>query len=340
MSAVREPQRGRRRLLAGLPLLATGLFLRPALADAGVHRASRSLMGTKVDLTLQADNPVRAAVAIEAAFAEMQRLAAMMNRFRPDSVVSALGAAAGREPRRVPAEMMAVLQMARRVSEHSQGNFDITVGAFREWGFDPAQTNIPTPRDIAEEIPLVDYRNLVLDNISGTAYLSRPGMGIDLGGIAKLPILNAGMQVLRRHGLGRAMLNGGGDVLVSGQLQGRDWRIGLRDPRSPQQLIGVLPLSEGWVAASGDYERCFVRDGRRYHHVLDPRTGMPSVGVHGVALVSHSLEAINGLGAAIMVAGAPAGKRWLAARPGVDGLIVADGAAPWLSSGLAARLQS
>ena len=331
---------GRRRLLAGLPLLATALFLRPALADPRVRQASRSLMGTRVDITVQASNADIAEAAMAAAFAEMTRLSDMMSRYRTTSVVSALHLAAGLQPVAVAPEMMHALKMARHISERSQGAFDITVGAFHGWNFDPAQTIIPDAAQIARELPLVNYRDLILDEKSASAYLRRRGMRVDLGGIAKLPILQAGMQELKRHGVSDAMINGGGDVLVSGQLQGRDWRVGLRDPRAPERIAGVLELNEGFVAASGDYERYFVRNGRRYHHILDPKSGQPTVGPHGVALVSRKLEDINGLGAAIMVAGAEAGRRLLEPLKGVDALIVESDQRLWLSPGMAKRLNA
>jgi len=330
----------RRAFGAALPLLATALYLRPALADSQVQRASRPLMGTQLDITVQAADAEQRRLALQAAFAEMERLAGMMSRYRAASLVAALQRAAGRadEAVAVPAEMFAVLQMAKAMARRSGGAFDPTIGALAEWNFDPARPAMPTPAQLARELPLVDHRDLLLDERAMTAHLRRPGMRLDLGGIAKLPILAAGMQTLRRHGIEHAMLNGGGDVLVRGQLQGRDWRIGLRDPRAPAQLLGTLALSEGWVAASGDYERCFERAGRRYHHILDPQSGQPSQGPHGVVLVARRLEAINGLGAAIMVAGTEAGRHWLAQTPEVDALIAGRDGGLWQSAGMARRL--
>lgn len=332
--------KGRRRLLVGLPLLATALFLKPALADPRVRQASRSLMGTRVDITVQAGSGDIPEAAMAAAFTEMARLSDLMSRYRVSSAVSALHLAAGLQPVAMAPEMMQVLKMASHMSERSQGAFDITVGAFHGWNFDPAQTTIPDAAEIARELPLVNYRDLILDEKSANAYLRRRGMRVDLGGIAKLPILQAGMQVLKRHGIADAMINGGGDVLVSGQLQGRDWRVGLRDPHAPERIVGVLDLNEGFVAASGDYERCFVRNGRRYHHILDPKSGQPSLGPHGVTLVSRKLEDINGLGAAIMVAGAETGRHLLEPLKGVDALIVESDQRLWLSPGMARRLHA
>lgn len=329
---------GRRRCLAGLgglSLLVTGLFVRPALADPAVRRVSRPLMGTRVDIAVQSAGDRDAQVGIDAAFAEMARLERLMSRYRPDSQVSALARAAGRNPVRVAPELLAVLRSAAQLSARSHGAFDATVGAFSGWRFDGRDGNLPGDAELARERQLVDYRQVILDAARGEAMLARPGMRLDLGGIAKLPILDAGMQTLRRHGLHDAMINGGGDVIASGRLHGRDWRVGVRDPRAPQRLIGVLAVSDAVVASSGDYERCFLRNGLRYHHILDPDTGLPSGGPHGVTLVARDVASVNGLGAAIMVAGEAAGRRLLAGP--VDALIAGAGQ-PWMSAGMALRL--
>jgi thiamine biosynthesis lipoprotein len=319
--------------------LVTGLFLRPALADPLVQRASRQLMGTQVDIVAQGDSADHAAFATAAAFTEMARLEQIMSRYRADSAVTALSLAAGRRPLPVGPELFAVLKTAQQVSALSSGAFDVTVGAFSGWNFDPAHGNIPDDAELQKEKNFVNYHNVILDEKSSSVYLRRPGMKIDLGGIAKLPILQAGLRVLEQHGIHAALLNGGGDVLVKGQLQGRDWRVGIRDPRAPERLVGVVELHDGFVASSGDYERCFVRNGKRYHHILNPQTGQPTHGPHGVALVARGLESVNGLGAAIMVAGTAAGRRWLAQRPEVDALIVHADKRLWLSKGMEQRLR-
>ena len=329
----------RRRLVVGLPLLATGLFMQPALASPLVRRESRLLMGTRVDLTVHGRSADNAQAAMSAAWAEMGRLADAMSRYRSGNAVHALQLAAGVQPVAVPPEMLRTLQTARQLAEHSAGAFDITVGAYAGWAFDPARPRIPDAAELTREQALVNYRDLDIDAASGRAFLRRQGMRIDLGGVAKLPILEAGLQALQRHGVDGAMVNGGGDVLTTGHLQGRPWRVGLRDPRAPQRVLGALSLNEGFVASSGDYERCFEQAGRRYHHILDPRTGMPTAGPRGVALVSKRLDDINGLGAAIMAGGTDAGHRLLAPRAGVDALIVDRDNSLWMSQGMAARLR-
>lgn len=313
----------RRQCLAGLGgLLVAGLGWRPALASADVHRASRIMMGTRIDIVAQGKGPTGTAAAVQAAFAEMRRLERMMSHHRADSLVSALHRSAGRGAVMVPPEMVTVLQRADELSRLSEGAFDITVGAYAGWSFDPQDARIPPLEELRRERGLVDFRDMLIDPRAGQARLARPGMRIDLGGVAKLPILQAGLRVLEQHGVHNAMVNGGGDVLTRGQLLGQDWRVGIRDPRAPERLIGTLHLRDGCVASSGDYERCFERNGRRYHHVLNPSTGMPSSGVRGVVMVSRQSHQINGLGAAIMVAGALTGRHLLAPLRGVDSLIV------------------
>jgi thiamine biosynthesis lipoprotein len=323
-----------------LPLLACGLVVAPVAAKAGIHQSAQALMGTRVDLTLQGDDSVALPSAALAAFDEMTRLTDMMNRYRSTSVVNAINLAAGLQPVSVPPELFRVLQMARQAGKASGGRFDVTVGSLKDWDFNPNHPSISTAQQIAAQLRLVDQENgLVLDKQASTAYLTKRGMRLDLGGIAKLPILQAGMQQLQRLGVRNAMINGGGDVMVMGQLNGRAWRIGVRDPRQPEKLLGVVSLNQGIVAASGDYERFVMHRGKRLHHILDPRTGYPTQGPHGVALISDQLELVNGLGAAIMVAGAQAGRARVARSPGLDALIVDADGSLWRSPGMALRLE-
>jgi thiamine biosynthesis lipoprotein len=332
-------QHRRRRLVLALPLVACGLVVAPVQAKAGVHQSSQALMGTRVDLTLQDDDTVSLRAAAEAAFAEMTRLADMMSRYRSTSVLSAINLMAGLRPVPVPPELLQVLLMARQAAQASGGQFDATVGSLRDWNFDPKHPVIPSARQIAAQLNLVDQEDgLVIDERAGTAYLAKRGMRLDLGGIAKLPILQAGMRQLQRRGVSNAMINGGGDVLVTGQLNGRAWRIGLRDPRQPEKLLGTVSLNQGFVAASGDYERFVMQQGKRLHHILNPRTGYPTHGPHGVTLISDQLEVINGLGTAIMVAGAEAGRVRVTRTSGLDALIVDADSSVWLSPGMALRL--
>jgi thiamine biosynthesis lipoprotein len=296
------------------------------------YQEARPLMGTLVSVTV-VGGPAGVGEKVDAAYREMARLSDMMNHYSPDSVVSEINRQAGVHPVTVPPELMEVLVMARRVSERTDGAFDITVGAFKDWRFNPENPAMPSAQELSAALPLVDYRNVLLDEKNRTVLLKRSGMRIDLGGIAKLYILNAGMLVLQRHGIARAMLNGGGDVTVTGTRDGRPWRIGIRHPRRAGELLATVELTRGWVVTSGDYERYFIRDGRRYHHILDPRTGFPAAGPQQVTLVGEDLSSLNGFSSAIMVQGAEKGRALLGRLAGVEALIVASDGRVWLTPG-------
>jgi thiamine biosynthesis lipoprotein len=304
------------------------------------YRDSRPLMGTQVDIVLEGTSRADLQDASDAAYREMTRLSNMMNHYDPNSVVSAINNAAGQKPVRVPPELMEVLKMARATSQRTQGAFDITIGSLRGWRFDPQQPAMPTPAQIRTQLPLVDYRHLVLDETAQTAYLTRPGMRIDLGGIAKLYILDAGKRVLAARGVKRAMLNGGGDVEVMGGTTARPWHVGIRDPRVPSQLFAVLDIDEGFVASSGDYERYFFQDGKRYHHILNPKTGYPTTGLRHVTLVSRDLNTVNGISAAVMVLGMTQGRTLIESTPGLQGLLIDADGTVWVSPELAAHVRS
>ncbi|HJV68411.1 FAD:protein FMN transferase [Ideonella sp.] len=335
------PNAARRHLLGALACgSAVGWLAAPARAGAApALRDSRVLMGTRVDIALDGAATASLQQALDCAWAEMQRLADMMSRYVPGNPLDALNRAAGHRPIPIPLEMMGVLKSARRISRRTEGAFDPTVGSLAGWDFGSDARHIPDGQEIRRELRFVNFRRLILDETAGTAFLQRAGTRLDLGGVAKLPILRAGLDVLERAGVPAAMVNGGGDVLVGGGGPDRAWRIGVRDPATPERLLAVLPLTRGIVASSGDYERGWSQGGRRFHHVLDPATGYPTEGVHGVTLVGEHVDDVNGLGTAAMVMGPGRGVALLAATPQRQALLVGRDGQVWVSPALSARLE-
>lgn len=333
-------QLSRRQVALAIPLLGLTRWAHGTAAPmTPVRRQSRPMLGTRIDLVADVADEALWRQASEAAWAEMTRLEVLLSRYQPNSIVSRINALAGKHAVRVPDEAMRVLIDAKRVSSLSEGAFDVTVGAMRAWRFDAHQDALPDRRELERQRRLINDRDLIVDQRARTVGLRREGMALDLGGIAKLPILEAGLQVLKRHGIGNALVNGGGDVLVSGRMQGRPWKVGLRDPRAPERLIGTLALSgQAVVASSGDYERFFVVNGQKMHHILDPRTGRPTRGTRGVSLLADSVEQVNGLGAALMVMGLERGHALLDRQAGVQALIVAQDRPLWRSEGMARQL--
>ncbi len=332
----------RRRMVMALPLLGAAAWM-PVFAAAPVatERSQRGLMGTQVDMVVHGPDARQLVAGMALAWQEMERQVSLMSRYRADSTVSVIGREAGRRAVAVEPEVMAVLRAAQDLAARTDGAFDATVGSLKAWHFEGGRQTLPSAAEIAAQCRLVGYRGLVLDERAGTAFLQRRGMALDLGGIAKLPILEAGMRVLRERGIEHAILNGGGDVLVAGRLHGRAWRVGVRDPRAPQQLLGVLSLEgQAIVASSGDYERFFMSQGERQHHILNPATGLPTRGPRGVTLLAKDVASVNGLGAAMMVLGNKGAQSMLKDRPQVQALMVGRDHQVWQTPGMASLLSA
>lgn len=296
-------------------------------------------MGTLVEITVEGPDRQVLQAASNAAFAEMQRLTAMMSHYDPASVVSEIGAKAGVAPVHIPPELFEVLSAAKSLAERTGGAFDPTIGAIQGWRFDPQHPGAPDEAKLTAMARKVDFRKLILNRDRQTAYLSEAGMRLDLGGIAKLYILHAGMLRLIQAGVSRALVNGGGDVEVTSADPKKPWRIGIRDPENADRPLATLDLKRGFVASSGDYERAYVKDGRRYHHILDPRTGQPTAGPHQVTLVGEDLSRINGLSAAVMVLGRERGLALIQGSAGIEGLLIDHDGECWVSPSLKPRLR-
>lgn len=315
--------------IGGVAAFALAVLAGCAQPEMLVHRASRPLLGAVVEIVTEGPDNKRLVHATESAFGEMERLAAIMDEEDPRSAVSDLHREAGRNPVAVPPELMHLLRMARAVSERTQGAFDVTAGSLRDRRVGEKRPAQPAP---------VDYRDLVLDEAGRTAFLARPGMRLELGRVARLFLLHAGMVRLKRNAVAHAMISAGGDAEVVGKFGGRLWRVGIRDARAPDRLFGAVELKHGFVVSAGEHERYFIRSGGRYRDILDPRTGSPAAGPRGVTLIAEDLDLINGLAHAIMVMGEAKGRVLIEQQPALEGVIFNRDGSVWVSPGLGTRL--
>jgi thiamine biosynthesis lipoprotein len=299
-------------------------------------------MGAPVQLSAWTDDEAVAARAFTAAFAEFDRLDALLSVWKDGSDVELLNAAAGDRPVSVSVDTLTVLGHAIDVGDWTSGTFDITVGALSDiWKFDHDQDDrIPTPSEIAARVPLVDYRQVEIDRRAGTAFIRRPGMRVHLGGIGKGYAVDRAVTILRRHGLRDFMVQSGGDLYVSGQREGRPWRLGIRDPRGAgDRPFATLDLSDRTFSTSGDYERAFLQNGVRYHHILDPDSGQPARQSRSVTIVSTRAVVADALSTGVFVLGPDEGMALIERLPDVEGVIVSASNDVLVSSGLKDRLR-
>ncbi len=295
-------------------------------------------MGTRIELTASTADTATAESAFAEVFADFDRLDNLLSVWKPESEVVRLNAAAGQHPVPVSAETREVLRIARQVSEWTDGAFDVTFGALTGlWKFDAQDKDgsVPDPREVAAKLPLVDYRAVAVDDRAGTAFLQKAGMKVHLGGIGKGFAVDRAVAILRSHGLRDFMIQAGGDLYVGGYKDGRPWKLGIRDPRGPlDQVFATLDLTDGTFSTSGDYERFFIKDGRRYHHILDLSTGEPARRSRSVTLVTNKAVIADALAKGVFILGPVRGLALVERIPDVEAVIVGANNEVVVSSGL------
>jgi len=320
----------------------SGVPATPVAETGHLVERSRLSMGSEVRLTAWTTDERNALATFEHIFEDFDYLDRLLSVWHAQSAVSRINAAVGRAPVVVSGEVIDVLQTARQISEWTGGKFDITFGALSGlWKFDHDQDNkVPRPRDVSALLPLVDYRAVAVDTQAGTASLDRGGMRIHLGGIGKGFAVDRAAALFRSHGIRDFMIQAGGDLYASGRRGDRAWRAGIRDPRGPaDRIVAALEMNEETVSTSGDYERFFMKDGRRYHHILDPDSGQPAIGSRSVTIVARRATLADGLSTGVFIMGPAAGMALIERLPDVEGVIVSDGNEVLVSSGLRGRLE-
>ena len=264
---------------------------------------------------------------------EAFRIERKFSRFREDSVVSEIAQNAGRAPVAVDDETVALVEAALELARLTGGRFDPTLGVLRRaWNFKEAR--VPGDDELAALLPLVNHGAVSIRG--GTVFLEAEGMELDLGGVGKEYAVDRVADVLRAEGVTSAILNFAGDVrTIGGRGDGRPWSIGVADPRVPGRCRFAVRLIGGaGVATSGDYERCFFKDGVRYHHLLDATTGRPAEGVMSATVVAASAFLAGRLATASFLLGPREGLALIEGVPGVEGCLIDAGGAILATEGM------
>lgn len=312
-------------------------------ARAPDHMVIRSakVMGTRVTVSIWTDNEEAAARGAAAVFAEFKRVDQLMTSWLDDSDVSKINAAAGKDAVRVGDEVLAVIERAQKMSRLSGGAFDITVGAYRGlWKFDQDRDGtIPDPDDVRTRLPLVGYKKLQMNKKAATVKLKKAGMRITLGGIAKGYAVDRSVALLHERGFVDFILQAGGDLYVSGQRGDRKWRVGIRDPRgSADSTFAIAAVQDRTFSTSGDYERSVIKDGVRYHHILDPRTGRPATRSRSVTVMAKDAFTADAWSTALFVMGVQRGMKLVEKNKDIEAVFVDSKNKVHTSSGLKGKV--
>ena len=287
-----------------------------------------------------ADEP-RAVAEFDRIHREFDRLEDLLSVWKQGSDVVRINSNAGITPVKVDRDTLEVLRIARDASELTGGKFDITFGALSDiWRFDHDQDNIVPDRSLIEpRLTRIDYRAVEIDATAGTAFINRPGTRIHLGGIGKGYAIDRAAAMLKARGLTDFMIQFGGDLFVSGSDRGTPWKLAIADPRGAHQPFATLQMTDGTFSTSGDYERFFMKDGKRYHHLIDPDFGEPAMGCRSVTIVSNRAVMADVLSTGVFIMGPRDGMELIERLPDVEGVIVTSDNEVLVSSGLKGRLE-
>ena len=271
----------------------------------------------------------------------VEELERTFSRTLEESDVSAVNRAAGAGPVAVSPETAYVASRALYYADLTSGSFDPTIAPLIDlWGFLNENYRLPDSEEIEAALPLVDYRRLIVDAGAAEIGLNEKWMGLELGGIAKGYIVDRLMELLVDSGVEHAFVNAGGDIAIhSTRPDGNPWRIGIANPRDRTALIAIMTASGGSVVTSGDYERGFEVDGVNYHHILDPKTGMPARGLSSVTVVAERAIDADALSTAIFVIGLEDGLELAESLAGVEVVIVTEELEIFYTSGLSGLLE-
>jgi FAD:protein FMN transferase len=315
-------------------LLLVSCWLVPFAARAGWVGEAIDLMGTRVSVELWDDDETRGRQLVTDVLDDYKRIDAAMSTYKPDSTLSFVNANAAAMPVRIDSELFTLISRALELSVLSGGAFDITYESVG-YLYDFHAHQHPNGAEIAAHLGAIDYRHVMLDPAAGTISFTKPGVRINLGGIAKGYTVERGARFLREQGIEHAVLNAGGDTRVLGDRRGQPWIVGIRHPRRGDEVVTRLPLVDEAISTSGDYERFFEEDGHRYHHILNPATGEPTEGVLSVTVIGPDATTTDGLSTTIFVMGPEAGLAMLAKSfPDYEAVVVEASGKLSYSSGL------
>lgn len=281
---------------------------------------TRPLMGTFVTVVVLDPSADKATEAMEKSFEEMERLIPLLSRHEAESPISILnqrGYVAD-----VPPELQEVFQEAKKVHYLTQGCFDITIKPILDLLEERfAQSKMPpAEEEIKKTLAKVGFKYLKFNGQE--IRFSRAGMGISLDGIAKGYIVEKAMAKLKKLGIKHALINAGGDIQVLGDKgNNQPWKIALQDPRDKNKIVEIIPLTEGAIATSGDYENYFDPE-RRYHHIIDPNSGFSPQHLASVSILSSSLTVADALATGSFVADYAAAKQIISSLPHTSGIFI------------------
>ena len=285
-----------------------------------------TLMGSKFEITLVDKDSLSAEKNIDKSVSEIRRIENLISEWNPETQISEVNRNAGIKPVKVDAEVFALTEKGIYFSQLTDGAFDISIVAMDKiWKFDDSMNELPSEESIRNSVKNVGYQNIILDKTNSTIFLKNQGMKIGFGSIGKGYAADKTRELMKSFGVQAGIINASGDISTWGtQPDGTPWAIGINNPFRDDTIAAVLYLKENAVTTSGSYEKYAEINGKRYSHIMNPKTGYPSTGLTSVTIVGPNATMANGFSTSIMVLGRKKGLKLIKKFPDYQYLLITD----------------
>lgn len=284
-------------------------------------------MGNRFEISVVTHDEFFAEKCIDAAVTEIQRIEKLLTTFNDSSQTNLINANAGIKPVKVDREVFDLIYRSKRISDLTQGAFDITYGSIdkRLWNFDQTITALPDKETAKKTVQLINYKNVILDEKKCTVFLKEKGMRIGFGGIGKGYAAEQAKLVLQQMGVTSGIVNASGDLTTWGyQADDKPWTIGIADPNAARKAFSYLELTDTAIATSGNYEKYVMIDGKKYSHTIDPKTGLPVTGIKSVTIICPNAEIADAMATPVMIMGIRVGLNMINQIKGIECIIIDD----------------
>ena len=290
------------------------------------YKRTLKLMGSRFDITVVANDSIQANKYIDTAVAEISRIEKLISSWDANSQTSEINRYAGIKPVKVDKELFDLIERAIGISKLTDGAFDISYASMdRIWKFDGSMTKMPSKEEITASVEKVGYQNIILDKKNSTIFLKLEGMKIGFGAIGKGYAADKAKTLLISKGVNSGIINASGDMNTWGkQPNGNEWKVAITNPMDKNKVFALLPITNGAVVTSGNYEKYVNFNGKRYTHIIDPRTGYPSTGLISVTVFAPKAELADALATSVFVMGKEAGLDRINQLPKIECIIIDD----------------
>jgi thiamine biosynthesis lipoprotein len=283
-------------------------------------------MGSRFDITVVANDSVQGNQYIDTALAEISRIEKLISSWDGNSQTSKINRNAGIKPVKVDSELVELIERAIGISKLTDGAFDISYASMDNiWKFDGSMTTMPSEEEITASVSKVGYQNIILNKENSTVFLKSEGMKIGFGAIGKGYAADKAKDLLISKGVPSGIINASGDMNTWGkQPNGKEWKVAITNPIDKNKVFALLPITNGAVVTSGNYEKFVNFNGTRYSHIIDPRTGYPSTGIISVTVFAPKAELADALATSVFVMGKEAGLDRVNQLPKIECIIIDD----------------